>query len=62
MMTAVKQSINSLIMYVYLIYYTERLRRDRRFMMLEAVKGLKESRINTLKKIAQYEEDFNWRR
>lgn len=45
-------------MYIYLIYYTERLRRDRKFMLTEAVKQMKSNRRA---KILQYERDFKWR-
>ena len=43
MMTAVKQNINALILYVYLIYYTERIRRDKRYFYKEVIRILKEN-------------------
>lgn len=38
MMTVVKQNINAVLMYIYLIYYTNKLRNNRGFMIREALK------------------------
>lgn len=58
MMTALKQILNSICMYVYLIYYTERIRRDKAFMIREA---LNENRRMTLEKRARYDLEINWK-
>jgi len=41
MMTAIKQRINAVLMYIYLVYYVERIRRDTKFMHEEVVFQLK---------------------
>lgn len=45
-------------MYVYLVYYTERLRRDKGYMVREL---LRVNRERKLAKRKQYERDMNWR-
>ena len=52
------KTINAIAMFVYLIYYTERLRRDRDFMMSEAEKNVKSIRRA---KILRYEKELKWR-
>lgn len=42
MITAVKQTINAIYMYCYLLYYDYKLRTDTKFLIREAVKILKE--------------------
>ena len=58
MITAVKRILNAILMYIYLLYYTERLRRDRDFMMSEAEKNVKSIRRA---KILRYEKELKWR-
>lgn len=58
MITAVKQTVNTVLMYIYLIYYTERLRHDRKFRISESFKELKRKRRS---KVLQYERDFKWK-
>ena len=58
MITGIKRILNTIAMFVYLIYYTERLRRDRDFMMAEAEKNVKSIRRA---KILRYERELKWR-
>ena len=61
MMTVVKQTINTIFMYVYLLYYTERLKRDARFMFKEARKEILNDHRRTLAKLAEFEREFQWK-
>lgn len=61
MMTVVKQTINAIYMYVYLLYYTERLRRDQKFMFKEALAEKSKAHTNTMKKLAEFEREFKWK-
>lgn len=61
MMTVVKQTINTIYMYVYLLYYTERLRRDQKFMFKEALAEKSKAHTNTMKKLAEFEREFKWK-
>jgi len=57
-MTAVKQLINTLYMYVYLVYYTERLRRDKQYMIKEILRVRMEQK---LARREQYKREINWK-
>ncbi len=61
MITVVKQYLNALFMYVYLIYYIERIRRDRRFMFKEALDAVTQENERTLAKLAEYERSEKWK-
>ncbi len=61
MITVVKQYLNALYMYIYLIYYTTRIRNDRKFMIREAIKEVKAQQKQTLRKLASYEKEHQWR-
>jgi len=55
-----KQKINHMLMYIYLIYYTERIRRSRKFMLSEALKRLQESDRITNDKLDEYQREIKW--
>jgi len=42
-----KQKINTLMMYVYLVYYTQHIRHSRTYMLTEVIKELKCSQLDT---------------
>ncbi len=53
-----KQMFNTIYMYIYLIYYTERLRRDKNYMIREI---LRVNRERTLSKRKLYSSEHPWR-